>query len=321
RAPFVRRLLPRARRFRRRLSRTTTNHGHEADPPHLFGSHPTRGGPGLQRNHAFRILPHQRLQGWQAHVAPRRHRRLDRNVSWSQRCCLGGHSEHGRHQSRHRRRRLHSEGVGLGQRRRGPVSGAQTHRQVCELHSGQQPPSDGGKRQAAAHFRPQQHRRRLWDRTSMEEVKTLTFNTSVSSMEYMADGEILVITYGKTIAFYNALSLELIKTAEAPAPINSASLHPEKDFFVAGGEDFKLYKFDYSTQEELESYKGHFGPVHCVRFSPDGELYASGSEDGTLRLWQTAVGKTYGLWKCVLPEDLGADNSEQMYGSTPEIKA
>lgn len=38
---------------------------------------------------------------------------------------------------------------------------------------------------------------------------------------------------------------------EAPAPINSASLHPEKDFFVAGGEDFKLYKFDYSTKEEL----------------------------------------------------------------------
>lgn len=49
-------------------------------------------------------------------------------------------------------------------------------------------------------------------------------------------------------------SLDLIKSVEAPAPINSASLHPEKDFFVAGGEDFKLYKFDYSTKEELGEY-------------------------------------------------------------------
>lgn len=51
---------------------------------------------------------------------------------------------------------------------------------------------------------------RLWDRTSMEEVKTLTFDTSVSSMEYVADGEILVITYGKIIAFYDALRFILL---------------------------------------------------------------------------------------------------------------
>lgn len=144
---------------------------------------------------------------------------------------------------------------------------------------------------------------RIWDVASKAEVKKLELPAIPNDVELSQDGTTLTIPYGKQVTFWDAKTLEKVKEYALPADINSASLHPEKHVFVCGGEDFKMYKYDYGTGLEIESFKGHFGPVHCVRFSPDGELYASGSEDGTLRLWQTTVGKTYGLWKCVTPEE------------------
>lgn len=160
---------------------------------------------------------------------------------------------------------------------------------------------------------------RIWDAHNSTEIKKLEFDSQALGMDISHDGTTLVISCGKTVSFWDCQSLEQLKTFEVPSLVYSACLHNNKEFFVAGGEDFKLYKLSYEDGSEIESFKGHFGPVHCVRFSPDGEIYASGSEDGTLRLWQTTVGKTYGLWKWVDPSEEASKEEEKDIVEAPQI--
>lgn len=57
---------------------------------------------------------------------------------------------------------------------------------------------------------------------------------------------------------------------------------------VTGGRDLTVRRFTVDKDgvpAEAEANRGHHGPVWVLRFAPDGESYASGSDDGTIRLW------------------------------------
>lgn len=142
---------------------------------------------------------------------------------------------------------------------------------------------------------------RWWDLRTLASPFHLKLPEAPTSMELSIPTQTLTVTHGKTVSFVPLAGPESgpshqVTLAHAPS---SASLHPVfGDRFVAGsvGDPWvRVYGLEHG--EEREVYKGHHGPVHCVEYSPDGEMYATGSEDGTIRLWQTTPGKSYGLWQ------------------------
>ncbi|XVF88440.1 hypothetical protein PTKIN_Ptkin19aG0051300 [Pterospermum kingtungense] len=129
---------------------------------------------------------------------------------------------------------------------------------------------------------------RLWDVRSGKMVQTLETKSSVTSAEVSQDGRYITTADGSTVKFWDANHFGLVRSYNMPCTVESASLEPKYGHkFIAGGEDMWVRVFDFHTGDEIACNKGHHGPVHCVRFSPGGESYASGSEDGTIRIWQT----------------------------------
>ncbi|KAG8969113.1 hypothetical protein FRC03_004428 [Tulasnella sp. 419] len=153
---------------------------------------------------------------------------------------------------------------------------------------------------------------RWWDLRSLRETHSLSVPDTITSLELSVPTQTLCLTFGKSVSFVPleapTASTSTIFTDGTESPIHtlmlayrpsSASLHPVfEDRFVTGSADDPWVRVHgFNEGEEREVHKSHHGPVHCVEYSPDGEMYASGSEDGTIRLWQTIPGKPYGLWR------------------------
>ena len=67
--------------------------------------------------------------------------------------------------------------------------------------------------------------------------------------------------------------------------VEAASLSCNGERIAAGGSDLWLRIYDALSGDELGVHKGHHGPIFCARWSSLGDSVASGSEDGTIRIW------------------------------------
>ncbi|KAI9828212.1 MAG: hypothetical protein M1819_004595 [Sarea resinae] len=131
-------------------------------------------------------------------------------------------------------------------------------------------------------------------------VGSCELNAPPSSDGYSggAGGGVLSVAAGKTAYFFDGHEPgRLIKSIKMPSAVASVALHAEQRKFVTGSSDDTWVRvWDFDDERELHVYKGHHGPIWSVAFSPDGKLCATGSEDGTIKLWKF-TNSPYGLWR------------------------
>lgn len=113
---------------------------------------------------------------------------------------------------------------------------------------------------------------------------------------------------------YDAVNLKHLKTYKTDRPVNDAVISEHKDHILLGGGQeamsvtttagkvgkFETRFFHLVYEEEFGCVKGHFGPINALAINPNGRNYASGAEDGYVRLHQ--FDKSYLEMKDPVPE-------------------
>jgi translation initiation factor 3 subunit I len=141
---------------------------------------------------------------------------------------------------------------------------------------------------------------RMWDAESGELLEeSEAHEKAVTSLALSPDGShFITASADKTAKLFDTRTLETLKTYQAEARVNAAAISPLLDHVVIGGGQeaqnvtttssragkFEAKFFHKIYEEEIGGVKGHFGPINSLAFCPDGRGFASGGEDGYVRM-------------------------------------
>lgn len=93
-------------------------------------------------------------------------------------------------------------------------------------------------------------------------------------------------------------NLAVLKSFTTDTPLNTAAITPKKDYVILGGGQaamevtttsarqgkFEARFYHKIFEDEIGRVRGHFGPLNTIAVHPAGTAYASGGEDGYVRV-------------------------------------
>jgi len=141
----------------------------------------------------------------------------------------------------------------------------------------------------------------LWDAKTGEELESFerAHNDVITDLQLSTDRSYFITSSkDKTAKMHDTQTLDTLKTFATETPLNSAAIAAGRPYVLIGGGQEAMDVTKTSTrqgkfetrfwhkifEEEVGRVKGHFGPINTIAVHPSGKAYASGGEDGFVRV-------------------------------------
>lgn len=133
----------------------------------------------------------------------------------------------------------------------------------------------------------------------LENVQAHEFDSVIMDIQFSPDRTYFITaSKDKSAKIISSRDLAILKTYVADTPLNTAALTAKKEFVILGGGQaamdvtqtsarqgkFEARFYHKIFEDEIGRVKGHFGPLNTIAAHPLGTGYASGGEDGYVRL-------------------------------------
>lgn len=133
---------------------------------------------------------------------------------------------------------------------------------------------------------------RIWDLESGDQRHRLEGHKNiVTSVAFTPDSRQAITTDADGwVRFWEAESGTLVRQFHTGVPHWFSSFGLDARYLLAssGGKLFRLW--DLESEQLVQTFRGHTDRVGCVALSPDASVAVSGSDDRTVRVWDTATG-------------------------------
>lgn len=158
----------------------------------------------------------------------------------------------------------------------------------------------------------------LWDTVTCSPIYTLTgHDFALPSVCFARGGDELFTADRETVTQWDAASgTEITTLTGHTRTVNSAEFSPDGTMAVTAG-DYTARLYDTADGSLLQSFPGHTDTVKSVSFSADGTRIATGSFDGTVRIWDAATGGLVRMIDAGAPVhavDLSTDGTQVVAG-------